>query len=261
MELKIISEEEKNELVFLLQNSSPAFANTLRRIMLEEVPTMAIEDVEFRRNSSALYDEMVALRLGLLPISTDSKSYVLPRKCKCNGEGCAKCQLRMMLKIKGPAMVYASEIKTKDPKIKPVYPKMPIVKLLKGQKIELEAIASMGEGKEHAKWSPGHIFYTYKPQLNSKMLEDNENAVQLCSRHAADSKNKKMIEQHLLNCKQCASYLDAQGLTLEGDGTEFVFYIESWGQLSCKEIVETALDIFEEKLESFQEELKKKEEK
>jgi len=260
MELKLLSEDEKkNELAFLLQNSTPAFANALRRIMLEEVPVMAIEDVEFRRNSSALYDEMIALRLGLLPLSTDLKSYVLPRKCKCNGEGCSRCQLRMMLKIKGPAMVYASDIRTKDPKIKPVYPRMPIVKLLKGQKIEFEAIAILGEGKNHTKWSPGHVFYAYKPMLNTKLLENSE--AQLCQKHSQDSKNRRLIEQHILDCSRCAAALDAQGFTSGASNTDFVFYMESWGQLSCKEIIETALDIFEEKLDSFQEELKKKEEK
>lgn len=262
MELKIISENEKNnELIFLLKNATPAFANALRRIMLEEVPVMAIEDVEFRRNSSTLYDEMIALRLGLLPIKTDLKSYNLPRKCKCNGEGCARCQLKMTLKVKGPVIVYASDIKSGDSKIVPVYPKMPIVKLLKGQKLEFEATAMLGEGKGHAKWSPGHIYYTYMPQLNLKMLENIEDSIQLCSKHSADSKNNKLIEQHLLDCRQCASYLDAQDLTIQGDGTEFIFYIESWGQISCSEIFETALDIFQEKIENLQEELKKKEEK
>ncbi len=61
--------------------------------MTEEVPTMAIEDVEFRKNNSILYDEIIAHRLGLVPLKTDLKSYNLPEKCKCKGEGCARFQL------------------------------------------------------------------------------------------------------------------------------------------------------------------------
>ena len=54
-------------------------------------------------------------------------------------------------------MVYASELKSKDPAIKPVYPKMPIVKLLKGQSLEQEALDGLGNGKEDSKWSPGLV--------------------------------------------------------------------------------------------------------
>ncbi len=159
-----ILEKSENKVSFILAGTTFPFANALRRIMVEEVPTMAIEEVEFRSNTSILYDEIVAHRLGLLPLKTDLKSYYLPEKCKCKGAGCARCQLKMTLKSK-EGIVHASEIKSKDPKIKPVYPNTPIVKLLKGQKIELEATASLGKGKDHAKFSPGLIFYKYKPDI------------------------------------------------------------------------------------------------
>src|SRR3989338_5724411 len=132
MEIRVLSNnKEEGKISFIIKDTTPAFANTLRRIMIEEVPTMAIEDVEFSKNNSILYDEMVAHRLGLVPLKTDLKSYNLPEKCKCNGEGCARCQLKFELKaIKGAGTVYASELKSKDPAVKPFYPKMPIVKLL-----------------------------------------------------------------------------------------------------------------------------------
>ena len=76
-----------NNLSFLLEGANPAYANALRRMAIEEVPTMAIEIVEFRKNSSALFDEVVALRLGLLPLKTDLKSYNLPNECTCGGGG------------------------------------------------------------------------------------------------------------------------------------------------------------------------------
>ena len=61
-----IQEKTDNKLVFTLKGVTPAYANTLRRLMMGEVPTMAIEEVTFEKNDSVLYDEIVAHRLGLV---------------------------------------------------------------------------------------------------------------------------------------------------------------------------------------------------
>jgi len=102
---------------------------------------MAIDEVTFIENGSALYDEIIANRLGLIPLETDLESYFEKSKCKCKGAGCARCQLTLTLNKTGPCMVYAEDLKSKDPKIKPVYPKTPIVKLLDGQTLKFEAVA------------------------------------------------------------------------------------------------------------------------
>jgi DNA-directed RNA polymerase subunit D len=202
MDVKLIEyQEKKHKLVFSVKGVDAAYANTLRRIMGFEVPVMAIEDVEFRKNSSILYDEMVAHRLGLVPLTTDLKSYNLMSECKCKGAGCASCTVKLTLKAQGPCTVYSSDIKTKDPEIKPVYGKMPIVKLLEGQELELEATAILGQGKDHSKWSTGLIYYKM-PNV---------------------------------------------------DGDEYIFTVESWGQLTPKEIVVKAIDVYNKELEEFAE--------
>ena len=76
MEIRVLeNNKEEGKLSFILKGADVAFANALRRVIVEEVPTMAIEDVEFRKNSSILYDEIIAHRLGLIPFKTDLKSY------------------------------------------------------------------------------------------------------------------------------------------------------------------------------------------
>ena len=87
---EILRLKDENKLSLIIKDTTPAFVNALRRIILDEVPTMAIEDVEFRKNNSILYDEMIAHRLGLLPLKTDLKSYTVPEHCKCEGKGCAR---------------------------------------------------------------------------------------------------------------------------------------------------------------------------
>ena len=70
-------DKKSGKINFILSKTERVFVNTIRRMIIDEVPTLAVEDVEFRANSSALYDEMIALRLGLLPIKTDLKSSFL----------------------------------------------------------------------------------------------------------------------------------------------------------------------------------------
>lgn len=253
MEIRMLEKDkETGKLSFILRGSIPAFANTLRRLAMEEVPVMAIEDVEFRKNNSILYDEMIAHRLGLISLTTDIKSYNLPAKCKCKGEGCARCQLKMTLKAKGPATVYASDIKSKDTAIKPVYPKTQIVKLLKGQDLALEATAVLGQGKEHVKWSPGLIYYKYKPSIEIGSVKDPETVVEVCPVNIFELKEGKLTinKDKLLKCHLCNACVDAdEGITLNEDNTEFVFYIESWGQLDPKKIILEAVKVFKEQLE------------
>src|SRR3989344_9129139 len=91
MEIRLLNKEKKTGRVsFLMKGSNAAFVNALRRCIINEVPTMAIEYVEIRKNNSILYDEIIAHRLGLIPLKTDLKSYTMIANCSCQGAGCAK---------------------------------------------------------------------------------------------------------------------------------------------------------------------------
>ena len=262
MELRVLSNnKDEGKLSFIIKDTTPAFANTLRRIMIEEVPVMAIEEVEFRKNNSILYDEMIAHRLGLIPLKTDLKSYNLPEKCKCQGEGCARCQLKFTLKAtKGSGMVYALELKSKDPEVKPVYPKIPIVKLLKGQSLELEATAVLGKGRVHSKWSPCLAYYKHKPIIEIGNVKNPEEIVEKTHGNIFEIKNGKLevIKDNLFKYDLAGVVEEvSKGEVKVKYGNDIVFYIESWGQLKCKEILNETLNIFNETFDEFNEEIKK----
>src|SRR5256712_9951265 len=170
MDIKLLTKEQ-DTIRFVLSDVSPAFANALRRIILAEVPVMAIEDVMILENNSVMYDEILAHRLGLVPITTD-QSYNLPEVCSCKSElGCEKGRASLSLEIEASEaseVVYSSQLKPENPEVRPVFAQIPIVKLTQGQRIKLEAYARLGRGRVHAKWQPvSAATYSYDPKTRT----------------------------------------------------------------------------------------------
>src|SRR5271154_1378684 len=151
--------EESDEKVFLqFDGIDRSYANAIRRFCIAEVPSMAIDDIVILENSSVLYDEILAHRLGMIPLRTDLERYVLPEKCDCGSPlGCQKCRVLLVLDATAkekPRTVVSGDLVSEDRDISPVSPNIPIVKLAVGQSVKLEAYARLGRGKEHAKWQP-----------------------------------------------------------------------------------------------------------
>ena len=261
MTIKVIeSDDEKKKACFILENIDASYANAFRRTVLEDVPTMAIEDVELRKNSSVLYDETIAHRIGMIPLTTDLQSYNLTSKCACKGEGCASCQTKLILKKDGPGIVLASDFTSNDPEIKPAHPEIPIVKLLKGQSLEIEATAVLGTGRDHSKWAPAHIYYKKKPVLKMGDVKNPDEVVNATPLGLFENKNGKLqVNESLLlkhhDLVSVAEQASEGQISLEPT-SDYVFYIESFGQLSCREIMEKAADILKERLQEFQKMLK-----
>lgn len=259
MDIKVL-EKKDNKLVFVLKDSTPGFANALRRIMTSEVPVLAVRRVTFVKNSSALFDEMIAHRLGLLPLITDLESYTLPSQCSCKGAGCAKCQVTFTLKAEGPITVYSTDLKSQDPKVKPVF-KMPVVTLLKGQELEFEAVVTLGTGKEHAKFSPALVYYKGYPKITIDKLRNSEEVFKSCPAKVFEMDGKSLKVKNLEACHLCLACVDCAdpkgGITVQSSEKDFIFTIESWGNLSPEKILSTSLEVFDEKLEEFSEKLDK----
>ncbi len=243
MKVKFLKSLDKNTVRFILSDSYPAFANALRRALISEVPVMAISRVNYSHNNSALYNEVLALRLGLIPLISDAKTYVLPSECSCKGKGCNKCTARFTLNVKGPGMVYARDLVPTDSKIKPVNPDMPIVKLFEGQEVVLEAEAVLGFGFDHARFNTCMASYQYYPKISGSCSSNS--AVKACPKGVLDFKGGKVVVKDLESCDLCLACVEAcpsGGLKVEGNPSKFIFTVESWGQYEPKELVKLAIN-------------------
>lgn len=249
--------EDKNTLKKIIK-AGPALTNSIRRIMMSEVPVMAIEDVHIVKNTSAMYDEILAHRLGLVPLITDLKTYNLPEECKCKGKGCGLCQAKFKLSVKGPMLVTAKELVPSDSKILPVFPGTIITNLLEDQELELEATAVLGKGKKHAKWSPCLAVFQGYPVV--KINKDDKAAVEACPVNLYEFKNKKLVfdNKRILDCTLCQACVEATkgNVTVEPDPEKQVLTIESWGQLEPEEIYKKAVEILSNKIQDFEKQIK-----
>src|SRR5690349_3899506 len=109
MDLKIeIRELTDRACKLVVSGVHPYFVNALRRTLVAEVPKLAIDKVTFYDNTSALFDEIISHRLGLLPIATDPST--LNMKGQTDAEGRPSYLMRFTLTKEGPCTVYSSDL-------------------------------------------------------------------------------------------------------------------------------------------------------
>jgi len=253
---------------FTLSGASPAFANAMRRAMIGEVPTLAIEDVRIYDNTSALFDEMLAHRIGLIPIRTDLTTYTTKDTCSCGGAGCPGCTATYTLSVEGPRMVTSSDLIPQDPGAAPVYDNIPIVKLTKGQKLVIEARAILNTGRAHAKWQPTLVCgYKNHPVITIGAACDACGmCVDECPREilVVKGKNVQVAEGKLPDCSMCklceraclASGIgDEPAIRITAEPDRFIFVVESDGSLPAKEIMNRALLFIREQADELENQL------
>lgn len=209
--IKIKNYNKNKQKISFSTDMSFNLANAIRRSVLE-IPVMAIDEVEIIKNDSALYDEVLAHRIGLIPIKTEKASK----------------EMKFKLKEKGPKMVYSTDIK---PSVGNDF-KIPIVLLEKEQEIEMVCDARLGKGVEHIKYSPGLIYY--KHDIDEGVLDfvyiDEEGKVNF---DEEELKNKGVSEDKIAKIKNIK------------EAKELEINVESWGQMDVKDIFLKAVEVLE----------------
>lgn len=156
-----ITDETDDTVEFDFEGGNPAMANALRRTMIGDIPTIAVENVTFTANNSGLFDEIIAHRLGLLPWQFEEGKYEFRDECDCE-DGCPNCTVHLALQAEGPGAVTADDLSAPADDVAPANPEAKIVDLKEDGELELEAEAVLGVGKDHAKWQAANVSYAYE---------------------------------------------------------------------------------------------------
>jgi len=236
--MKLI-EKTKDQLVFAAEMDE-SIANAIRRY-IGQIPVIAVDELEISRNDSPLYDETIAHRVGLIPLKMD----------KSGEKG------KLKLNVKRDGAVYSGDMKG-HPEV--VYKNIPITTLDKGQELEFTATVRFGKGAEHAKFSPGLMFYRNSAEISmdKEFLEEIRKAIP----HAEiKEKGNKIV---ILDNKKAEVADVCEGIANKKKKKADIFFekdliilLESFGQLDTREIFNESLETLRKDLASVEKAIEK----
>uniref|UniRef100_A0A0B7A266 DNA-directed RNA polymerases I and III subunit RPAC1 n=1 Tax=Arion vulgaris TaxID=1028688 RepID=A0A0B7A266_9EUPU len=269
-----------------------AIANAIRRILLAEVPTVAIETVHIWNNTSIIQDEVLAHRLGLIPIKVDPRLFEYKQKDSVEPTSEDTIQFKVKVKctknnittdVTDPDVLYKNhKVYTKDMEwvplpgqdhlkcknIRPVHEDILIASMRQGHELDLELFCVKGIGKDHAKFSPvATASYRLLPELRLLREFHGEQAekLQKCFSpgvieltEAPDgTKVAKVMNARMDTCSRNVFRHDdlKDGVSLSRVRDHFIFSVESTGILPPDVLVSEAIKILMGKCQKFLQEL------
>jgi len=242
--------------------TNPSMVNILRRVLIADIPKMALEDVEFHLGSirdedgreyeslTPLFDEIVSHRLGLIPIPTDLSLFGFKKDCECEGDGCPNCTIMYTLNKKGPCTVYSGDLEPLGgPEFSIKEDKIPIVRLSENQALLVYATAILGIGSEHAKWQVAHgVGFKFMPKIEIKprlmVGKDREEKCNFCNSCL------EVLEASPTDAKK------EEPIKISSDDSVILFHFDTDGALSATDALLETVKIVESKFSDFQDGLK-----
>ncbi len=253
---------------FEITNITEGTANALRRTLINDIPKLAIDKVIFRHgqirdsmgnvfdSSLPLFDEIVAHRIGLVPIKTDSRMN-FRNECSCEGKGCSLCTVSYNIDKTGPGEVYSGDLVpfTGNVELKPVDPLIPIVKLGPKQALLVTAEATMGTAKEHAKWQvTSAVSFKYHREFEINKA-DNEGWEKIKEKFPVsvvretketititDDYQQRTVMNYINTVNHRTEINQSKPVKVSEDRTRYVFKFETDGSLTARETLKIALE-------------------
>ena len=280
-----------NRMKILIEDVDASQVNALRRAIMADVPKMAISKVMFTlgvnqdnnrgeifESVNALPDEVIAHRLAMVPIPTQpDEGMVFPDACEnCmdlaeDDKGCPMCQVLYTLNVQGPSsdsdepfrVVRAGDLTNVSDPVFDISEEMqpiPITYLAQGQFLEFIAFATLGRGRDHAKWSAASAV-TFQPLYEAELKKPKKASVLF--NLDLKSSDGRPIDAKLFTNKKCSdvsTVLDLEkALHQVGNGTgraadfddaivlnkiegSFVFSYETDGSLAPEAVFNAAIE-------------------
>lgn len=237
----------------VIENVDLSLANSMRRVFLAEIPTVAIDLVEIEANTSVLADELLSHRLGLIPLeSTMANELEYTRDCDCELY-CDKCSVVLSLDARcttdSTMDVYSSDLVVEVPARKdesigrPLQSSVPsdkgilIARLRKNQELRMKCIAKKGIAKEHAKWGPcSAIAFEYDPWNKLKHTD-------LWYENNPDLEWPKSK-----NCDYEEPPMEDERFDYNAKPEKFYMNVETTGQLKPNAVFEKGVSVLQQKL-------------
>ena len=226
---------DEREARFLVRGVTPAFANGIRRAMIADVPTLSIDEVRVIENSSVMFDEQIALRLGLVPLTTPDDYEI--------GE-----TVTLALDVEGPGTAYSGDLVSTDDQVEPADKNVPIIELkdLEGsetpQRLEIEAEAVLDRGREHAKHQGG-VAVGYRHLQEIEVVGD---ADEFGEREPHILRGVIQEDGELIPTEEfdhdLTSRYPGKDVEVHDVPNAFVFHVETDGSLTVEELTTQAVD-------------------
>ena len=285
-----------------ITDTDAAQVNAIRRTILSDVPKMAISKVRFElgqiqdqkgeyfESVNALPDEVIAHRLAMIPIPTYLDEFVFPDEDPANQGlpedqwGSPASQIIYHCSVRGPSLenkgenktVFASDLNVLGEtklQISEEHHQIPLTTLMHGQYLEFYAYATLGRGREHAKFAPASAIAFHQREIavlnnktRAKVLYDLDLGVSASDFNkdgvADDFDRVETIRKALAQVGQGTGrdgdFNDAKGvpaITIEKVEGEYIFTFESDGSYSPAEIFNQACNVLSERFNGIGEEL------
>jgi len=288
---------DDTDMEFDLIGVDAALANAFRRILLAEIPTMAIEKVHIHTNTSMIKDEILAHRLGLIPLKADASLFEYP----LNDDDAQSSENTLVFKLqvkctqrpdapKGWSMerqlnnskVLSGDIKWEPlgdqahslSDVRPIHSDILIAKMRKGHEIDVVMHAVKGIGKDHAKFSPvSTASYRLLPDivLKRKIVGEQAHRLQKCfspgvidvRRNNDGEEEAKVVDARSDTCsREVFSHADLKDAVELGKIRDhFIFSIESATSKSAEQLFMESVKVLMSKCDVLLKELDESEQK
>jgi len=286
-----------NRIKILITDTDAAQANAIRRTILTDVPKMAISKVRFElgqtqdqkgeyfESVNALPDEVIAHRLAMIPIPTYLDEFVFPEDDPANEGlpedqwGSPASQIIYHCSIRGTSSENKEETKTVRAgdlnvlgetklQISESHQDIPLTILLHGQYLEFYAYATLGRGRDHAKWAPASAVSFHQREvavLNNKKKAKILFDLDLGVSQADFGKDGRIEDIDMVEKMRKAMAQVSQGtgrdadfdnaISMEKVDGEFVFSFDTDGSLSPEAVFNQACDVLSSRFVLLNEEL------